>query len=63
MNDANHSYQQENEKLAEEFAQKGTLKHYLLRKGFLPHDEKAAEAILDGIIEEWEARNRYSPQP
>jgi len=57
MNCDTGQFKQENEKLADEFAQKGTLKHYLLRKGFMPHDEKAAEAILDGIIEEWEAKH------
>lgn len=36
--------------LADEFAEPGTLKHYLLRKGFLPDDEAQAEAILDSII-------------
>ena len=44
----------ENAKLADEFAAKGTLKHYLLRKGFMPDNEQVAEKILDDIIEEWE---------
>lgn len=37
---------------ADEFAEKGSLKHYLLRKGFFPNNEADAEAILDRIIQE-----------
>lgn len=40
--------------LAEEFATKGTVKHFMLRHGFMPHDEAEAEAILVGILKEWE---------
>jgi hypothetical protein len=44
--------QLEDAKRADEFAEKGTLKHYLLRKGFFPNNEADAEAILDRIIQE-----------
>jgi hypothetical protein len=42
----------ENESLAEEFSLPGTLKRFLLQRGFMPNDEADAEAILDGIIRE-----------
>lgn len=42
----------EDAKRADEYAQRGTLKHFLLRQGFFPHDEADAEAILIGIIRE-----------
>jgi hypothetical protein len=44
----------EDAKLADEFATPGTLKHFLLRRGFMPHDEAEAEAILDALILEVE---------
>lgn len=44
--------QLEDAKRADEFAEKGSLKHYLLRKGFFPNNEADAEAILDRIIQE-----------
>jgi hypothetical protein len=44
--------QLEDAKRADEFAEKGTLKHYLLRKGYFPDNEQVAEAILDRIIQE-----------
>ena len=44
----------ENLKLADEFAQPGTVKHFMLRQGFMPHDEKEAEAIIINIFKEWE---------
>ena len=40
--------------MANEYAEKGTVMYYLLKKGFLPNDEAAAERILDRIINEWE---------
>lgn len=48
-------HQLEDGKRADEFSEKGTLKHYLLRKGFYPNNEADAEAILDRIIHENEA--------
>lgn len=48
------AFEKESAALAEEFAHKGTLKHYLLRKGYMPHDEADAERIMDHIIEERE---------
>jgi hypothetical protein len=44
----------ENQARADEFAQPGTLKHFLLRHGFMPDNEEVAEVILVGIIREWE---------
>jgi len=44
----------ENLKLANEFAQPGTVKHFMLRQGFMPFDEKDAEAIIINIFKEWE---------
>lgn len=49
--------------LANEFAEKGTLKYFLITRGFLPDNEKVAEAILDNIIKEnedlrWEIEKR-----
>lgn len=41
---------------ADEFAEKGTLKHYLLKRGFFPDNEEVAEAILDNIIRGNEGR-------
>lgn len=49
-------FQEQNQSLAEEFSQSGTLKRFLLQRGFMPHDEKDAEAILDSIIKENEQR-------
>jgi len=46
-----------NAAMADAYAHKGTLKHYLLKRGFMPHDEAEAEAILDGIIKENEGRS------
>lgn len=48
------AFKVESESLADEFATKGTLKHYMLRKGFLPHNEEQAEQMMDSIIEEKE---------
>lgn len=45
-----------NREIADEFAQKGTVKHFALRLGFLPRDEAGAEAILRSIVEENERR-------
>ena len=44
----------ENLALANEFAEPGTLKHFMLKNGFMPHDEKEAEDVLLMIIHEWE---------
>ncbi len=49
-------FQGENDKLAEEFSEPGTLKRYLLKRGFMPNNEADAEAILDSIIRENEQR-------
>lgn len=38
--------------LANECAQPGTVKHFMLRQGFMPHDEQEAEGILVRIIRE-----------
>lgn len=40
--------------LANQYAKPGTVKHFALRLGFLPSDEKSAESILEGIVQEWE---------
>lgn len=40
-------------KLADEFATKGSVKHFALRLGFMPHDEKDAEAILANIVDQY----------
>lgn len=42
----------EGHKLAKEFAEPGTVKHFALRMGFMPHNNEEAEAILKRIIEE-----------
>lgn len=47
----------EQHRLADEFADKGTLKHFLLSHGFMPHDEKDAQAIILRIIEENERKS------
>jgi hypothetical protein len=47
-----HADRNESRRLADEFAHPGTLKHFLLSRGFMPDDEKAAAAILDGLIRE-----------
>lgn len=41
--------------LANEFAKPGTVQHFALRLGFMPHNEQDAEAILHRIIleNEW----------
>lgn len=39
---------------ADEFATKGSVKHFLLRQGFMPNNEEDAEAILIRIIRELE---------
>jgi hypothetical protein len=44
---------------ADEFAQRGTLKHYLLRRGFMPDDEEVAEKILDSILDDYADRRDY----
>lgn len=49
-------FNNQNQSLAEEFSEPGTLKRYLLTRGFMPHNEKDAEAILDNIIKENESR-------
>jgi hypothetical protein len=40
--------------LAEEFAIQGTVKHFALRLGFMPHDEADAETIIENYINEKE---------
>ena len=40
--------------LANEFASKGSVQHFALRLGFMPHNEDDAEAILERVIREWE---------
>ncbi len=42
------------QKLADEFATPGTVKHFALRLGFMPCNEEDAEAILDRLIREKE---------
>jgi hypothetical protein len=44
----------ENLKLANEFATPGTVKHFALRSGYMPHDEADAEAILARCLREGE---------
>lgn len=48
------SYEVMNRKLADEYAVLGSVKHFALRLGFMPHDEKEAEKILKDVIEESE---------
>ena len=43
---------QEDHARADEFAVKGSVQHFLLRQGFMPHNEAEAEAILVRIIRE-----------
>ena len=40
--------------LADEFAVKGTVKHFAMRLGFMPHNEEDAEKLLESIIIEHE---------
>lgn len=47
-------FEEENLKLANEFSERGKVKHFLLRKGFMPHDDEDAEIILENIFAEWE---------
>lgn len=46
--------QHESLQLANQYAQPGTVKHFALRLGFMPHDEKEAEAILRSLIRKGE---------
>jgi len=48
----------EDQKRADQYAPKGSLMHCLLSRGFFPHNEAEAEAILDGIIRENEENAR-----
>lgn len=41
-------------RLANEYAESGTVKHFALRLGFMPHNEADAEAILKRMIDERE---------
>lgn len=50
----NSALKAENQALADKYAQPGTVKHFALRLGFMPHDEAAAEAILEGLIKQGE---------
>lgn len=40
----------EDHKRANEFAEKGTLKHFLLKQGFFPNNESEAEKMLKDLI-------------
>jgi hypothetical protein len=42
--------------LADEYATPGTVKHFALRLGFMPHDEQDAEAILRRVVRETELK-------
>ena len=42
--------QETNLDLANEFAEPGTVKHFALRLGFMPHNEKDAELILVRVL-------------
>ena len=46
------SLAEENIKIANEFANPGTVKHFAMRLGFMPHNEDEAEKILASIIKE-----------
>lgn len=46
----------DDKKLADDFAEKGTLMHFLIKRGFMPTSEKDAEAILENLIKEAEAK-------
>lgn len=51
----------ENLQLANEFATPGTVMHFALRLGFMPHNEAGAEATIARCIQElhwYEARER-----
>lgn len=50
----NQELRETNRKLADEFAEKGTVKHFALRLGFMPYNEEQAEAILESCINEKE---------
>jgi hypothetical protein len=39
---------------ADEFAKPGSLKHFMLRQGFMPDNEEVAEIMLINILKEWE---------
>lgn len=43
-----------NHQLAKEFAQSGTVKHFALRLGYMPSDERNAELILKRALREGE---------
>ena len=42
----------EDHKLADEYADRGSVKHFALRLGFMPHNNEAAEGILQRILQE-----------
>jgi hypothetical protein len=44
----------EDYKRAEEYAKKGSVQHFMLREGFMPHNEEDAEAIARGVFRECE---------
>ena len=45
------AFQADNQKLAKEFSQPGTLKNFMIRQGFLPDNEEKAEALMKSIID------------
>ncbi len=53
---------QEDSKLADEFASRGTVKHFLLRQGFMPYDEDAAEKILERCLLELDWYRSFGEQ-
>ncbi len=40
--------------LADQYAKRGSVKHFALRLGFMPHDEEDAEAILRNCVKNME---------
>lgn len=44
-------FEAENLKNANEFAKPGTVMHFAMRLGFMPHNEEAAEKLLKSIVD------------
>jgi hypothetical protein len=49
----------ENLRVANEFAIPGTVMHFAMRLGFMPHNEKAAEDLLEFMIKRMEEYETY----
>lgn len=53
-----NAYSATPQQMADEFAEKGTVKHFAMRQGFMPHNEEDAEAILLRYIADLEKEIR-----